>query len=150
MHYTTKSYSLFAGEQISRAFLFRGSAGKKEKTRGSLTGAEKDDLRRMERKLEKRLTTGYRASDASARERPRGGEGWGAGVTWDRPEVEGPATRQCLISRFLSGTVPTRSRGRFFLSVLFLIYLVLWVEPFQVLDCSIAGERFGPWLRKMG
>ncbi|CAJ1351673.1 unnamed protein product [Effrenium voratum] len=79
MHYTTNSSSLFAGEQISRAFFFRVSAGKKEKTRGSLTGAEKDDLRRMERKLEKRLTTGYRASDASARERPRGGEGWGAG-----------------------------------------------------------------------
>jgi len=40
---------------------YRG-LGRQEKTRDSLAGAEKDDLRRLERKLEKRLTTGYRSS----------------------------------------------------------------------------------------
>ena len=34
--------------------------GKKEKMRGKLSGAEKDDLRSLEKKLEKRLNTGYR------------------------------------------------------------------------------------------
>ncbi|CAK9070930.1 unnamed protein product [Durusdinium trenchii] len=36
--------------------------GKKERQRKDLTGAEKDDLRSLERKLEKRLNTGYRTS----------------------------------------------------------------------------------------
>jgi len=36
--------------------------GKKEKMRGKLAGAEKDDLRRLEKKLEKRLNTGFRTS----------------------------------------------------------------------------------------
>lgn len=36
--------------------------GKKEKMRSKLTGAEKDDLRALEKKLERRLTTGYRTS----------------------------------------------------------------------------------------
>ena len=35
--------------------------GKKEKMRGKLSGAEKDDLRSLEKKLEKRLNTGYRS-----------------------------------------------------------------------------------------
>ena len=35
--------------------------GKKERQRKDLTGAEKDDLRSLERKLEKRLNTGYRS-----------------------------------------------------------------------------------------
>ena len=36
--------------------------GKMEKKRDTLTGAEKDDLRALERKMEKRLTAGYRSS----------------------------------------------------------------------------------------
>jgi len=36
--------------------------GKKEKTRGKLTGVEKSDLRSLERKIEKRLESGYRSS----------------------------------------------------------------------------------------
>jgi len=36
--------------------------GKKEKTRKTLTGCEKDDLRALERKIDKRLKRGYRSS----------------------------------------------------------------------------------------
>lgn len=36
--------------------------GKKEKTRKTLAGAERDDLRALERKIDKRLTRGYRSS----------------------------------------------------------------------------------------
>merc|ERR1711972_784963 len=36
--------------------------GKKERTRDKLSGAEKDDLRALERKMERRLTAGYRSS----------------------------------------------------------------------------------------
>mmetsp|Transcript_30043 Transcript_30043/g.84639 ORF Transcript_30043/g.84639 Transcript_30043/m.84639 type:complete len:1295 (+) Transcript_30043:66-3950(+) len=36
--------------------------GKKEKTRAKLAGAEKDDLRAFERKMDKRLESGYRTS----------------------------------------------------------------------------------------
>ena len=34
--------------------------------RGKLTGAEKDDLRSLEKKLEKRLNTGYRRQASRA------------------------------------------------------------------------------------
>eukprot|EP00929_Paragymnodinium_shiwhaense_P020571 TRINITY_DN13670_c0_g1_i1.p1 TRINITY_DN13670_c0_g1~~TRINITY_DN13670_c0_g1_i1.p1 ORF type:complete len:1253 (-),score=306.35 TRINITY_DN13670_c0_g1_i1:91-3849(-) len=36
--------------------------GKKEKTRTTLSGAEKDDMKSLEKKMEKRLTSGYRSS----------------------------------------------------------------------------------------
>ena len=46
----------FASSKLPRDSL----PGKKEKMRGKLSGAEKDDLRSLEKKLEKRLNTGYR------------------------------------------------------------------------------------------